>query len=138
MTAMDHVVLAVLSYVLTGAALIAYDLAQVPAQRRNGVMQRNLEVLVATWFMWPAAVAFEVINEHWKRQSTSSHWNFVVGVALLAATIFVWTHVTYLAVFWGTGIAWVGYTVTTIAMLLLCPLLVRVIMPMHRVAPAHG
>lgn len=128
MTALDHSILAALAYVLTGVALVGYDMAAPPIERKAYVVQKNFKVALITWFVWPATVIFEAIEEHRMRRR---YFRFLIGVVMLAVGMFLWAQVAYLATLWAIGIKWVGFVVTAIAMLFACPILTGIAMPPH-------
>ena len=128
MTVLDHTILTALAYVLTGVALVGYDMAAPPTERKAYVVQKNFKVAFITWFVWPATVIFEAIEEHRMRRR---YLSFLMGVVMLAVGIFFWAHVAYLVVLWAIGIKWIGFVVTAIAMLLACPIISGVAMPSH-------
>src|SRR4051812_25836026 len=114
MTVGEQAILVALSYVLTGVALVGYDMAAPPIERKAYVVQKNFKVALVTWFVWPATVIFEAIEE---RRMRRRYFRFLIGVLVLAVGIFLWAQVAYLALLWLVGVKWVAFVVATITML---------------------
>lgn len=128
MTAGDHAILIALSYVLTGVALVGYDMAAPPLERKAYVVQKNFKVALTTWFVWPATVIFEAIEEHRMRRR---YFRFLLGVLMLAIGMFLWAQVVYLASLWLIGVSWVAFVITAVTMLFVCPIITGIAMPPH-------
>lgn len=128
MTAGEQAILVALSYVLTGVALVGYDMSAPPIERKAYVVQKNFKVALITWFVWPATVIFEAIEEHRMRRR---YLRFLMGVVMLAVGMFLWAQVAYLASLWLIGVKWVAFVVAAITMLLAAPIITGIAMPSH-------
>ena len=128
MTVSEQAILIPLSYVLTGVALVGYDMAAPPIERKAYVVQKNFKVALVTWFVWPATVIFEAIEEHRMRRR---YLRFLTGVLMLAVVMFLWAQVAYLASLWLIGVQWVAFVVAAIMMLVACPIITGIAMPPH-------
>lgn len=95
-------------------------MAAPPIERKAYVIRKNFKVALITWFVWPATVIFEAIEEHRMRRR---YFRFLLGVVMLAIAMFLWAQVVYLIVLWAIGIKWVGFAATAITMLFACPIL---------------
>lgn len=134
MTVGEQAILVALSYVLTGVALVGYDMAAPPVERKAYVVQKNFKVALITWFVWPATVIFEAIEEHRMRRR---YFRFLIGVLMLAVGMFLWAQVAYLAALWLIGIKWVAFVVAAITMLFACPIITGIAMPPHVRPESH-
>ena len=128
MTAFTQVLLTAFAYVATGMALVGYDMAAPPLERKVYVVRKDLRVAFITWFAWPTTVVFDVIQEYRMR---GPYLRLAGGVACLAVTIFLWARVAFLTASWAIGITWLAFLVTAIAMLAACPILTGIAMPQH-------
>ena len=128
MTPVDYAILVVLAYVLTGVALVGYDISAPPIERKMYVIRKNFTVVFITWFVWPATVIFEAIEE---RRMRRRYFRFLLGVVMLAVGMFFWAQAAYLASLWLIGVKWIAFMVATIAMLLVSPIITAVAMPSH-------
>jgi hypothetical protein len=129
LSALDHVVLGILAYVLTGVALVGYDMSAPPLERKQYVIRKNFKVAVVTWFVWPATVVFETLKE---RRVQRRYLRFLFGVLLLAGGMFLWAEVVYLASLWLIGVSGAAFVVTATTMLFACPIITGIAMPPHQ------
>ena len=81
MTPVENTILAGLAYVLVGITLVGYDMSAPLLERKMYVMQKDVMVGFITWFVWPATVVFEALQD---RQLHRNYWRFLIGVAALA------------------------------------------------------
>lgn len=129
MSALELAIVIGLAYVITGMALVGYDMAAPLLERKQYVIRKNFKVAVITWFVWPATAVFDATEE---RKMRRPYRRFLFGVALLALGVFLWAQVAYLASLWLIGISWAAFIVTAIATLLAPPILTGIVMPPHR------
>jgi hypothetical protein len=128
MSGSEHLILFALAYVLTGIALVGYDLSAPLLEKKAYVRQKNIKVAVITWFVWPATAFFEALEE---RRMRRRYIRFAVGVVLVAGAMYLWAQVAYLVALWLIGISWLAFVVTAIAMLFACPAITGIAMPPH-------
>ena len=128
MSILDHIVLIALAYILTGMALVGYDMSAPLLERKQYVIQKNFRVAFITWFVWPATALFDALEE---RKMQRRYLRFIFGVALLALGMFLWAQVAYLASLWIIGISWIAFVIAAMAMFVAAPILTGIAMPPH-------
>ncbi|MCB1937458.1 MAG: hypothetical protein KDF59_16140 [Nitrosomonas sp.] len=122
---MEITALFVIAYLATGIAIIGYDFAAPPTQKKKYIAEGKLRGILTTWFFWPAA-AF--MDSYYAIKKGKAGISFALGILLLFIAMLFIVSLFFHFVSSSSVFAYLGCFVIAV---LLSPFLAALALPSH-------